>query len=76
MTRLVVPVLACLTLGLAPLAPEPHIVGKLRWVAGGANGMALIDWGDLAMHGAPWVWLAVAIGQTIAEKRRGGAPKA
>ena len=47
------PALAALTLGLAPFFPEPHIVGKLRWVAGGAHGMAAIDWGDLLLHGAP-----------------------
>ncbi len=53
--------IASLTLGLAPFAPEPHILGKLRWVAGGANGMALMDWGDLAFHGAPWIWLGIAL---------------
>ena len=53
--------IASLTLGLAPFAPEPHILGKLRWVAGGANGMVAMDWGDLALHGAPWVWLAIAL---------------
>lgn len=53
----VFPVLASLTLGLAPLAPEPHLVGKLRWVFGGAAGMGIQDWFDLAMHGAPWLWL-------------------
>jgi len=46
-----------LTLGLAPFAPEPHLVGKLRWVAGGAVGMGAADWFDLVMHGAPWVVL-------------------
>ncbi len=48
---------ACLTLGLAPFVPEPHLWGKLRWVAGGAVGMKAIDWFDLAMHGLPWVLL-------------------
>ena len=48
---------ACLTLGLAPFVPEPHIVGKLRWIAGGARGMAPIDWFDAVLHGAPWVIL-------------------
>lgn len=57
LARLGVPLLACLTLGLAPFVPEPHIVGKLRWVAGGAEGMSLVDWGDLLFHGAPWLWL-------------------
>jgi len=66
--RLIVPALACLTLGLAPFAPEPHIVGKIRWVAGGAVGMGIVDWGDLVMHGAPWVWL-VGMGIYVLVKR-------
>lgn len=49
--------IACLTLGLTPFFPEPHIWGKLKWVAGGANGMQLMDWLDLAMHGLPWLLL-------------------
>lgn len=57
MERLLAPAMASLMLGLAPFAPEPHVVGKLRWVLGGAEGMGIMDWGDLAMHGAPWVWL-------------------
>jgi len=52
---------ASLTLGLAPFAPEPHILGKLRWVAGGAHGMGLMDWFDLALHGTPWVVLVLAV---------------
>lgn len=60
MRRLTTPLLASLTLGLAPFVPEPHLLGKLRWVAGGAVGMQPLDWGDLALHGAPWVWLVVA----------------
>lgn len=61
MQRLTTPLIASLTLGLAPFLPEPHLVGKLRWVAGGAVGMQPMDWFDLVMHGAPWVWLAVAL---------------
>ncbi|MDZ7268113.1 MAG: hypothetical protein ONB48_09565 [candidate division KSB1 bacterium] len=49
--------LACLTLGLAPYVPEPHLVGKIRWILGGAQGMALIDWWDTLQHGAPWLIL-------------------
>ena len=44
-------------LGLAPLMSEPHLWGKIRWIAGGAVGMKLIDWGDFLMHGTPWVLL-------------------
>lgn len=47
----------CLTLGLAPFLPEPHIWGKLRWVAGGARGMGGMDWFDLLFHGLPWLLL-------------------
>lgn len=49
--------LICLTLGLAPFVPEPHIWGKLRWVAGGAHGMQFMDWFDLVFHGLPWALL-------------------
>ncbi|TNE62284.1 MAG: hypothetical protein EP344_05160 [Bacteroidetes bacterium] len=50
-------IMGCLTLGLAPFVPEPHILGKIRWVAGGAVGMKPIDWFDLVLHGLPWVLL-------------------
>jgi hypothetical protein len=67
------PLIASLTLGLAPFAPEPHLVGKLRWVAGGAEGMAPTDWFDLLMHGAPWLWLLASIALWVKAKL---APKA
>ncbi|MCS7036451.1 MAG: hypothetical protein RMJ33_04235 [Saprospiraceae bacterium] len=47
----------CLTIGLAPFVPEPHLLGKIRWVAGGAVGMQPMDWFDLLMHGFPWLLL-------------------
>lgn len=53
-----------LTLGLAPFTP-PHIWGKLKWVAGGAEGMALMDWFDLFLHGTPWIMLIVSIGFSL-----------
>lgn len=46
-----------LTLGLAPFRPEPHIWGKLRWIAGGAVGMQAVDWFDFVLHGTPWAVL-------------------
>ncbi len=54
---LLTPLIASMTLGLAPFVPEPHVLGKIRWVLGGAKGMQMMDWGDLLMHGAPWLWL-------------------
>ena len=51
-------VVLCLTLGLAPYYPEPHIWGKINWIRGGAIGMGWIDWADFVFHGIPWVLLA------------------
>ncbi|WP_020604719.1 hypothetical protein [Spirosoma spitsbergense] len=50
-------VLVSLTLGLAPFLPEPHVVGKIRWVLGGATGMTGTDWFDLLLHLTPWLLL-------------------
>jgi hypothetical protein len=54
-------VFASLTLGLAPFFPEPHLFGKLKWIAGGAVGMEAMDWFDALMHGFPWLMLLRAI---------------
>lgn len=51
-----------LTLGLAPFS-EPHILGKIQWVAGGANGMAFMDWFDLVLHSTPWIGLLICLGR-------------
>ena len=69
-TRYLFCLAACLTIGLAPFSPEPHIVEKLRWVAGGAEGMRPIDWFDMVLHGAPWVALLVMIVVDVARKLR------
>lgn len=50
-------IILCLTLGLAPFFPEPHLWGKLKWIAGGAEGMKLMDWFDVLMHGFPFILL-------------------
>lgn len=65
---IVPPLLASLTLGLAPFHPEPHLVGKIRWVLGGAEGMTAVDWFDLTLHGAPWVWLGVVVVRVAADR--------
>ena len=49
--------LLCLTLGMAPFFPEPHIWGKIKWIMGGAKGMALTDWFDVLFHGFPFLLL-------------------
>lgn len=50
-------ILLSLTLGLAPFVPEPHIWGKIRWIAGGAKGMGALDWFDFVYHAIPWALL-------------------
>lgn len=65
-SNLFIALIATLTLGLAPFSPEPHLFGKVRWLWGGAQGMQLMDWLDLLMHGAPWVWLLIEIIRFIA----------
>nr|WP_246474299.1 hypothetical protein [Arenibacter arenosicollis] len=47
----------CLSLGLAPYFPEPHILSKLKWIMGGAIGMKPMDWFDVILHGFPFVLL-------------------
>lgn len=42
-----------LVLAILPFGEEPHLLGKIRWVAGGAVGMKPMDWFDLLMHGLP-----------------------
>ena len=61
-------ILLCLTLGLAPFLPEPHILGKIKWLAGGGNGMGPMDYFDVVLHGFPFVLLLRLIIVTIVER--------
>lgn len=49
-----------LWLAVAPLAPEPHLVEKLRMLAGGTLHRP-IDVFDLFMHGTPLLLLILRI---------------
>ena len=60
----------CLSLGLAPYFPEPHIIGKIRWVFGGGKGMGLMDWMDFVLHGFPWAILAMWLGIFIKKQTK------
>ena len=63
-------ILLCLTLGLAPFFPEPHIWGKLKWVAGGAEAMKITDWFDVLFHGFPFILLIrILIVKLIVKKK-------
>ncbi|MDH5366557.1 MAG: hypothetical protein OEW67_06180 [Cyclobacteriaceae bacterium] len=63
-------VLLSLTLGLAPFFPEPHIWGKLKWLAGGAIGMEFMDWFDVVLHGTPWVLLIISLVYQFSSKMK------
>jgi len=61
--------LLCLTLGLAPFFPEPHLWGKIKWVLGGAHGMTAKDYFDILLHGLPFLLLIRLIVKKFLKKR-------
>lgn len=68
--NLLVALFASLTLGLAPFAPEPHILGKIKWLLGGGKGMKPEDYFDTLFHGLPWVFLIFFLFQFITQKNK------
>lgn len=53
-------IVLCLSLGLAPFTPEPHLLEKLKMLASGELS-ELIDVFDLLLHGAPWLLLIMKL---------------
>ena len=53
-------ILACLTLGLAPFLPEPHLWEKLKMLVAGTL-VKPVDMFDMAMHAAPFLVLALKL---------------
>ena len=53
-------VLPCLTLGLAPFFPEPHIWEKLKMLVAG-DLVKPVDVFDLLMHAAPFAVLGLKL---------------
>lgn len=51
-------IIACLTLGLAPFVPEPHLVEKLRMLSQGTLERP-IDIFDLLLHSLPFILAAI-----------------
>ncbi|MGA0383934.1 MAG: hypothetical protein ACO3L1_02935 [Flavobacteriaceae bacterium] len=66
-SQLLNPLLFCVVPGLLPFSAEPHIVGKVRWVMGGAMGMQPMDYFDLFLHGSPFVYLAYVLIKMLKE---------
>lgn len=53
-------VLACLTLGLAPFFPEPHLWEKIKMLSAGTLRKP-IDIFDLFWHAWPWALLLIKL---------------
>jgi hypothetical protein len=53
-------VVLCLSLGLAPFTPEPHLWEKLKMLASGGLSKPL-DMFDLMLHGTPWLLLVMKL---------------
>jgi hypothetical protein len=53
-------IVLCLSLGLAPFTPEPHLLEKLRILASGELTRP-IDVFDLLLHGTPWLLLSIKL---------------
>ena len=49
-------IILCLTLGLAPYLPEPHVWQKLNMLLQGTLTQG-VDIFDLIFHGSPWLLL-------------------
>ena len=60
-------IILCVTLGLAPFTP-PHVLEKLAMLANG-NLVRPVDWFDLLLHGAPWLFLLLKIAALSMKKR-------
>ena len=56
--------LACLTLGLAPFFPEPHIWEKLKMLFAGDLSKP-VDIFDMLMHGVPWLVLLAKLARLV-----------
>lgn len=60
----------CLTLGLAPFRPQPHLFEKLGMLVAGGLDQA-IDIFDLLLHALPWLLALVKFTLQL----RGGKPR-
>ncbi|GGO52839.1 hypothetical protein SAMN05444398_101179 [Roseovarius pacificus] len=58
----------CVTLGLAPFTPEPHVWEKIRMLAAG-DLVRAIDWFDLVLHASPWLLALAKLGREIGRAR-------
>ena len=62
-------IVACLTLGLAPFMPEPHLWEKLKMLTSGELTKP-VDIFDLLLHGTPWILLIIKLVLLATKKRK------
>ena len=62
-------IVACLTLGLAPFVPEPHLWEKLKMLTSGELTKP-VDIFDLLLHGTPWILLVIKLVLLATKKRK------
>ena len=60
-------IIACLTLGLAPFFPEPHIWEKLKMLFAGELARP-VDIFDLLLHASPWLLLLMKLVKTTVDR--------
>ena len=62
-------IVSCLTLGLAPFMPEPHLWEKLKMLTSGELTKP-VDIFDLLLHGTPWILLIIKLVLLATKKRK------
>lgn len=67
-TSLPVLIVLCLTLGLAPFTPEPHVWQKLKMLVAGTL-VRPVDIFDLMLHGTPWIVLFLRLALCLPLRR-------
>lgn len=61
-------IILCLTLGLAPFTPEPHVWEKIKMLVAG-NLIRPVDIFDLILHGLPFILLLLKITEKMVYKK-------
>jgi len=64
-------VVLCLTLGLAPFTPLPHLLEKLKMLVSGEL-VEPIDIFDLLLHGSPWILLSLKLYFVVTTREQEG----
>ena len=64
-------VVLCLTLGLAPFTPLPHLLEKLKMLVSGEL-VEPVDIFDFLLHGSPWILLSLKLYFVVTTREQEG----